>query len=305
MLSVKNIINEFKIDKYVTALMMLLILNISYSQHQHADYVVLGKSINTRQLSDGKLEFLNTVFFSEIFTTSDGLVTNGSLKGPGEAKDGLIFPQGKIQFLTGERQFSLDELNNNFPDSTYYFDFDTPDGEIRGLPATFKRDGNEIKNPGPIKITLYQDGKVVEPSLINPDLDLIVSWTPFLKGSPDSLDIAQDMIYVIMGDCFGNETVHSGHAISNPDALTFESSNFVIDEMNFFPGQSFQLEVEHSNMDTDIQFNIEVIVTYAATTFLDIKTIGDRNQEVACPDIPYRMDGGQTDRQVLSLTKNL
>ena len=75
--------------------------------------------------------------------------------------------------------------------------------------------------------------------------------------------------------------------------------------MNFFPGQSFQLEVEHSNMDTDIQFNIEVIVTYAATTFLDIKTIGDRNQEVACPDIPYRMDGGQTDRQVLSLTKNL
>jgi hypothetical protein len=50
-------------------------------------------------------------------------------------------------------------------------------------------------------------------------------------------------------------------------------------------------------MDTDIQQDIEVIVTYAATTFLDLKTIGQPSRGLSCPDVPYAMDGGQTDRE--------
>jgi hypothetical protein len=50
-------------------------------------------------------------------------------------------------------------------------------------------------------------------------------------------------------------------------------------------------------MDTDEYKKIEIIVTYAASSFLDIKTTGANTQEPDCPDVPYAMDGGQTDRE--------
>lgn len=279
------------------AVMSLIACSNAFAQQQHADYVVVGKSINTRQSQDGEVAVLNTVFFAEIFATKDGVVSNGFLQGPGDASDGLRFPSGDIQFLAGERQFSIAALTEHFPDTTYFFNFDTPDGNVRDLPATFRRDAGEMRNPGPIGLTLLQDGKVADPGYIDPVVDLTVVWTTFVKGAPDPRGIAEDMIYVMMGDCLGNETVHSGHAISDAQALTYEADHFVIPAEKLHAGQPFQLEVEHSNMDTDVQQDIEVIVTYAATTFLDIRTTGDDSQGRGCPAQPYAMDGGQTDRE--------
>jgi hypothetical protein len=282
---------------YIAALATFTLTgSVAFSQEQHADYVVLGKSINHRQASADELILLNTVFFAEIFVARNGVVTNGYLRGPGEAAEGLRFPEGKIQFLAGKRQFSIAKLSENYPDTTYYFNFDTPKGNVRDLPATFTRDAGENRNPGPIRVTLYQDGDLVDPQAINPGLDLVVKWSDFEKGAEDPRGIAEDMIYVIMGDCQGNETVHSGHAISDAYALTYVASEFVVPAGDLYPGQPFQLEVEHSNMATDVQQGIEVIVTYAATTFLDIRTTGEDTSGALCADVPYAMDGGQTDR---------
>ena len=267
------------------------------AQEQHAEYVVVGKSINTRQSAEGELSLLNTVFFAEIFGVEGGEVTDGYLQGPGDAEDGLVFPPGDIQFLAGERQYSIEALTEHFPDTAYFFNFDTPDGNVRGLPATFRRDAGEVRNPGPIEVTLQQGEEIADPRRIDPNQDLTVIWTPFEKGAPDPRGIAEDMIYVMMGDCMGNETVHSGHAISDAHALTYEADHFVIPAEKLFAGQPFQLEVEHSNMDTDVQQNIEVIVTYAATTFLDFRTTGEDIQGRSCPEHPFAMDGGQTDRE--------
>ena len=275
---------------------LALSASLASGQEQHADYVVLGKSINHRQSGDGDLDLLNTVFFAEIFLTPEGTVTNGRLTGPGDAAQGLEFPDGRIQFLAGKRQFSIAALTELYPDSTYYFHFDTPDGEVRGLPATFQRDAGESRNPGPIKVSLFQHGRAANSQAIDPDADLVVRWSEFAKGGPDPRGIAEDMIYVIMGNCHGEEIVHSGHAISDADALTYRAREFVVPASRLASGQPFQLEIEHSNMDTDVQQSIEVIVTYAATTFLDIRTTGDDRSGARCPAIPYAMDGGQTDR---------
>jgi len=208
----------------------------------------------------------------------------------------LRFPEGQIQFLAGKRQFSIDKLTENYPDATYLFSFDTPDGNMRDLPATFTRDAGETRNPGPIRVTLYQGDQAADPQAIDPDHDMTVRWSDFEKGSQDPRGIAEDMIYVMMGNCHGEETVHSGHAISDAHALTYVADEFVVPAENLHPGQPFQLEIEHSNMDTDVQRDIEVIVTYAATTFLDIRTTGADTTNSACPEVPYAMDGGQTDR---------
>lgn len=266
------------------------------AQAQHADYVVLGKSINHRQSTTNQLTLLNAVFFAEIFATENGKVSNGILSGPGEAEDGLNFPDGQIQFLAGTRQFNIESLTEHFPDSAYYFSFDTPDGKVRDLPATFRRNRGETRNPGPIEVFLYQDGEAVNAIAVDPNLDLVVRWSNFDKGSADTRGIIDDMIYVIVGDCMGTEIAHSGHAISDPHALTYAATEFTIPADHLRAGQPFQLEVEHSNMDTDIWNDIEIIVTYAATTFLDIQTTGKDLQQGSCPTEPYAMDGGQTDR---------
>lgn len=271
----------------------------SGAQEAHADYVVMGKSINHRQTSAGELGLLNTVFFAEVFKLPGGIIRNAILHGPGEAAAGLRFSDGDIHFLAGTRRYSIEALTEHFPDETYFFSFDTPDGNVRRMPVRFERDAGESRNPGPIRVTLKQGGVEAEPVSIDPEQDLEVSWSPFSKGSADPKGIIDDMIYVMMGDCMGNETVHSGHAISNPNALTYVAERFVIPASKLAPGQPFQLEVEHSNMDTAEWQQIEQIITYAATTFLDIRTTGEDPGMRTCPHQPYAMDGGQTDRERL------
>jgi len=287
---------------FITRLLIISIISLVLScsteetPEQHAEYVVLGKSINHRQNPDGELILLNTVFFGEIFKTKSGTVTNSYLSGPGEASNHLKFSEGAVLFLAGKRQFSIEALTENFPDTTYYFNFDTPDGNIRDMPVTFTKDKGNIRNPGPITIFLHQDGKIADPNAINPDFDLVVSWSKFEKGAADPKGLIDDMIYVIMGNCLGEKIVHSGPAFNDGPNLTFREKEFIIPKENLFPGQPYQLEVEHSEMDTDEFKNIEIIVTYAASSFLDIKTTGINTQNPNCPAVPYAMDGGQTDR---------
>ncbi|MEL7046594.1 MAG: hypothetical protein AAGL66_16515, partial [Pseudomonadota bacterium] len=194
------------------------------------------------------------------------------------------------------RYASMRELSMHYPDGAYEFSFDTPAGRVDALPVSFAPGEGEPRNPGPIQLALRQAGEPVASNAVDPELDLMVEWSPFAKGEVDPRGIADDMIYVIFGDCQGVETVHSGHAISNADALTFRDTRFTIPAAALFPGEPFQIEVEHSEMDTGRVDGIETIVTYAATTFLDIRTLGEATETRACPRIPFAMDGGQTDR---------
>ena len=221
---------------------------------------------------------------------------NSYLSGSGNAAEGLLFSNDEARYLTGGRKMTIPELDAIFPDATYFYNFDTPDGNIRDMPATFKRDGDESLNPSPITLFLSQDGALADPAAIDPDQDIYVSWNPFEKGAADPNDIIDDMIYVMFGNCMGVETVHSGHAF-DPGSLTYIENGFTIPASALHAGQPFMLEVEHSNMETDIYQDMEIIVTYAASTFLDLKTTGKNTENPACPVVPMAFDGGATDRE--------
>ncbi|MCP4896145.1 MAG: hypothetical protein GY906_04145 [bacterium] len=265
------------------------------AQQEDVQFVLLGKTRNYRQSTNGAHSLLNTVFFGEIFLNEGGKVTNGRVTGPGDARRGLLFGSQEVPFLAGNRHTSIAALEEEYPDGTYYFDFDTPHGSIRGMPVTFSKHGRESRNPAPIEITLHQHGRVANPTAIDPNEDLRVTWNDFEYGAADPNHIIDDMIYVIMGNCFGVKTVHSGHAFASP-SLTFDAREFTIPRNSLHAGQPFQVEVEFSEMDTDRQKNITSIVTYATSTFLDIRTTGTNMQDVTCPMQPLAMDGGQTDR---------
>jgi len=292
-------------QKYIKTVFLLFIISIPYqslfgSTGEYVDYVVMGKSVNYRQKNNEKLILLNTVFFAEIFPTDlyskKNQVTNAFLKGPGDANGGLAFSGTRIPFLAGQREMTIEDLNKRYPDDTYFFNFDTPNGKIRNFPVSFKSKSSHTQRPETVRISLLQNEKKVDLTQIDPNKDLKIKWSNFTVGSKDPNQIIDDMIYVILGDCMGNEIDHSGHAISDPNALTFDKKQFVIKKDLLFPGEPFQLEVEHSNMETSIHKNIEIIVTSATTTFLDFKTSGESQRKLSCPKNPLAMDGGQTDR---------
>ena len=292
-------------QKYIKTVFLLFIISIPYqslfgSTGEYVDYVVMGKSVNYRQKNNEKLILLNTVFFAEIFPTDldskKNQVTNAFLKGPGDANGSLAFSGTKIPFLAGHREMTIEDLNKRYPDDTYFFNFDTPNGKIRNFPVSFKSESSYTQRPESVRISLLQNEKKVDLTQIDPDQDLKIKWSNFTVGSKDPNQIIDDMIYVILGDCMGNEIDHSGHALSDPNALTFDKKEFVIKKDVLLPGESFQLEVEHSNMETSIHQNIEIIVTSATTTFLDFKTSGKSPRKMSCPKNPLAMDGGQTDR---------
>ena len=264
-------------------------------QYQDVRFVLLGKTANYRQSADGELAFLNTTFFGEIFLRPGGKVKNGHVVGPGDARDGMYFDDGAVLFFAADRYESIDELNERFPEGEYYFNFDTPHGNMRELPVVITSRGMRSRHPGPIQLSLYQGGSPADPNAVDPEQDLRVVWSEFHNGAADPNGIIDDMIYAMMANCLGEETVHSGHAFE-PQSLTFKAKELVISREDLHAGQVFQIEVEFSEMDTDRYRAIPTIVTHAASTFLDIQTIGRNTEGTECPEVPYAMDGGQTDR---------
>lgn len=266
------------------------------AQQDDAEFVLLGKTANHRQASDGQLALLNTTFFGEIFLKTGGTVTNGYVTGPGDAAEGMRFGEGDVLFFAADRYGSVEELNQHFPEGTYYFHFDTPRGNVRDLPVVISSNGMTSRHPGPVELTLYQDDELADPDAIDPDRDLRIVWSEFTNGASDGDGIIDDMIYAMMADCLGQETVHSGHAFE-PRSLTYEEAELLVPKEKLHAGQVFQIEVEFSEMDTGRYQEIPTIVTHAASTFLDIRTTGLNTQGKQCPALPYAMDGGQTDRK--------
>ena len=114
-------------------------------QERHAQFVLLGKTANYRQATDGSVTFLNTTFFGEIFLNPGATVTNGFVTGPGEANEPFRFGEGEVLFFAADRYDSLEELNRRFPDGSYYFHFDTPDGNILDLPVAISSMGLPVR----------------------------------------------------------------------------------------------------------------------------------------------------------------
>ena len=285
-------------SKLALAFLLLfpLVAEPAVAQEEDVQFVLLGKTRNHRQSPSGELTFLNTAFFGEIFLNEGGTVTTAYVTGPGDAQEGLTFGDQDVPFFASERHSSIEALEEHYPDGTYLFFFDTPHGNVRDFPVTFTKRGQESRNPDPIQIFLHQHGESADPNAIDPNEDLYVTWSEFEHGAADPEGIIDDLIFVIMGNCLGVKTVHSGPAFGE-SFLTYASKEFIIPKARLRPGQPFQVEIEFSEMDTNRQGEITSIITYAASTFLDIRTTGENEDDLVCPAQPLAMDGGQTDRK--------
>lgn len=280
------------------ALVWLALALPALAQKEHVTFLVMGKTINYRQQSDGTIAPLNYHFFAEVFVRDGGTVTNASLDFPdGSTQD--FEDLGYVMELHGGRYVSEAELDANYPNGDYRVSFDTPSGSIDDRVLTIRGTGEGVSRiPPAASILLHQRGRRVSPERIDPSADLLVRWTDFELGEADVNGILDDLTFVVMADCRGEKRVHSGRPFEGTDYLTYADSELVIPAARLAPGETHQLSLEHAKVDTSRESEIVGLVTYAATTFLDFQTTGE-SRRAPCPapsEMP-RFDQGQTDRK--------
>ena len=259
-------------------------------------FVVAGKTGNFRQSTGGIVSALNYHFFAEIFIQDNGRIKQATLLTPNNLSEAIAFSDsGYALEMHGGRYPDEIELEHHYPDGNYIFRYDTPSTGLLEQPiALVNSAAGSSRLPDAPHIILSQNGKPISPRQIQADLPLTVTWSTFKQGNQDPLEIVNDLVFVIMGDCHGKRISHSGRPFENTPYLDYAATEFIIPAEQLLPENAYQLSVEHAILDTTITEGVPGFATFATTTFLDIMTLGSATGEAACPEILKNFDAGQT-----------
>lgn len=258
--------------------LLLLVSGMSPLQAQDADitFFVIGKHATYGQDAAGDVKQVDFSFFAEVFLEADGDVSNGVMTLPTEVdvpfvdyrqaqggeRDNALKIRGKSRYA------SFAELQADFPDGEYRISFDTPSGSIEAAQLFFRGDFL----PAPPHISISQGGSTVCTD-IDPEQDLLVSWTPFAQGRVDPNGLLDDLIFVILTNDDGVRVAHSGRPFENKPYLTFTANEFVIPADVIEAGRTYSLSVEHAILDdTRLYGGIPAFTTRAVTTKLALST---------------------------------
>ena len=287
-----------------TTLLILLVIGFSGGSSGQAPelqtditFVVVGKTGNFRQSVGGTVSALNYHFFAEIFVQENRRIKQAALSTPDNPSEAIAFSDsGYALEMHGGRYPNEIELEHYYPDGNYIFRYDTPSTGLLEQPIALVNSASDSSRlPDAPQIILSQNGRLISPHLIQADLPLTVTWSTFEQGNQDPLGIVNDLVFVIMGDCYGNRISHSGRPFENTPYLDYAATEFIIPAEHLLAENAYQLSVEHAIVDTTITKGVPGIATFATTTFLDIMTLGSANGEAACPEILENFDAGQTD----------
>jgi hypothetical protein len=273
----------------------LLVSQAIYAGQTDITFIVAGKTSNHRQDNQGDTRVLNYHFFAEIFLQPGGSATPSSLETPLSKGKAVSFEDsGYALEVHGGRYATEAELEANYPDGDYVFHYTSPSTGSVSQAVTLKNPNAGASGlPAPPRIMLSQGGKPAAPGSIDPDRDLLVTWSEFSDGGADPLGIMDDLLFVIMGDCDGVRRAHSGRPYENTPYLTYADKSFVIKAEQLRPENVYQLQVEHAVLDTSMEHGVVGFATFATTTFLDIRTTGKAEPGKACRAIRKQFDAGQ------------
>ncbi len=269
--------------------------HIAQLEQDDITFIVVGKTSNHSQLTDGSVQVLNYHFFAEIFLQTEGKVDPAVMVTPLSLGKPIPFEDsGYALEMHGGRYKSERELERAYPDGDYVFHYTSPSIGSVSQSVTMGSPNSGVSGlPAVPRVFLSQDGAAVQPAQINPELDLTVTWSEFTSGTADPLGIMDDLLFVIMADCDGERRAHSGRPFENTPYLTYADTSFTIDAQTLLPENAYQLSVEHAVLDTGLEHGVTAFSTFATTTFLEIHTGGTALAGAACPEVRKTFDAGQ------------
>ena len=239
-------------------------------------FLVLGKMALYDQDMDGELELRNHHFVAEIMPKSGRRIVSGTLTSAADPAQVIAFnPEGNAFLAHGARVLDADELHERHPDGEYLFSYRTQSGDMRDQSLRLAIRPAIDSMPAGARITATQDGKTVSAATIDPSVELQLGWDRMQGNTRLAASELDDLVFVLVFDCFGNNVAHSGRPYQGGPYLTFRDSTFVVPADAFEPGLRYSIIVEQATADVTRFKGVPGISTYATLTFMEIQTAGD------------------------------
>lgn len=279
-----------------TLTFVLVSLVTACTQQSDITFFVLVKSSNYAQDSTGQLTLLNYHFFSEIFLTDSGSIDAAQLTPHNRPAEPMAYiDRGENFYVEGGHFDTLEELDAAYPNGMFTFDIKTPNTRIENEAFRLEGPDGQTDIPEPIRISFLQAGEQIGPLEIDPESDLVVRWSDYSNGRDDPNGIVDDMIFIVVADCFGERISHTGLPFEG-DYMRHNVREVSVRAELLLPDRSYSAFVEFPHVvESRIVEGVPGFTSYATATYVDLHTTGETSG-AACPDVSPPMDTGQTDR---------
>ena len=267
--------NDTPVDEGLTAVAPSVVRD---RINDHVTFYGIGKVARYQQHWDSSLMPLGPLFFAEIFIAVGGKVSNATVRFPAPVNDARELQYrysesdeiGDVMYLSGLAE--TDEgLEAKYPSRAYEFTFSTPGGDVLNSVVSFE---GGVAPAQPV-IIFEQNNERIAFDAVDPSQDLVISWPPFKEGRADKNDILDDLIFVAIDSCTVEDMVHSGRPFEKDDYLTFRAQNYRVPAGTLEVGQTYSMYVEHALLPhTQQDYGMPAFATFAASTYMDFKTIG-------------------------------
>lgn len=270
----------------------------NHTPSRHINMFTMVITDNYIQHHDGTMEFVNYHRYGEIFAYPRENLINATLTRIGDGRDPAV--QFEIRqdyrsyFFEGWYFANLDHLNREVPGEEYRFDMVYDDG--REMSHTVRIPAGDT--PGPVKMSIFQDGTEIPFTEVDHKKPLTIRWTDFSDESDDPNGIFDDLVTISVNNCLeGSDRYRiwvSGEPTLNDPYLTYKSKEAVVPVGVLRPGEWFWLEGEFGDVvETSIFDNAPTQSTYLNSVLLDISTKDAPEQSYCGTSMPRFNDQNQ------------
>jgi hypothetical protein len=180
---------------------------------------------------------------------------------------------------------SLAELEAAHPSSAEYrWHVEGPQGSFELPPIRIGGPDRKLQVPEPSPIRLSQNGQQVEDvNAIDQDLDLVMSWNPFVIGSKLGDTEWDDLVFVLVSDCRGAVIFTGGAPGTDDDFVRFDENSSVVPAGTLQPGREYTAFISQVNyVDHNESHGITQLAANSFATELPIRTTAGEDGGVAC-----------------------
>jgi hypothetical protein len=239
-------------------------------------FLVLGKMALYDQPPAGEITLRNYHFVAEIMPREGRQIVSGTLTSTTDPAQVLTFePEGNAFLAHGARVMDAERLHQLHPDGEYIFSYETQSGHMKAQSLALAKRPYASQMPAAARVSLDQNGTNVSSSSIDGDSDLTLSWDSMQGGTKAANSELEDLIFVLVFDCFGNNVAHSGRPYQGGPYLNYEDSHYTVPAGALEPGLAYTAIVEQATADVERFLGVPAIATYATLTFVKFQTLGE------------------------------
>jgi len=239
-------------------------------------FLVLGKMALYDQPPAGEITLRNYHFVAEIMPKEGRQIVSGTLTNTTDTAQVLTFePEGNAFLAHGARVMDAEQLHQLHPDGEYVFSYETQSGRMKAQSLVLAKRPSVSQMPAAARVSLDQKGTNVLSSSIDGDSDLTLSWDSMSGSTKAANSELEDLIFVLVFDCFGNNVAHSGRPYQGGPYLNYKDSHYTVSASALEPGLTYTAIVEQATADVERFLGVPAIATYATLTFVKLQTLGE------------------------------